>query len=140
VLHQLVDSDIRIFLECGESVHHLHQIVRRDVGCHPAVPWAVDESGFGSRLRQNRRLLLLAIVVGLKITFLAVSASIRQATETTLRASMAAALSPSIERSFPAVDEGITGVNGCAIHPGCRRWRVTVVKRPSSPTMRAHLT
>src|SRR5690606_20062011 len=68
VLHQVADAGVRVVDQGNQRVHHLAEVVRRDVGGHAdgdagrAVDQQVREPG-----RQDRRLQLLLVVVGLEI-------------------------------------------------------------------------
>ncbi len=63
--HQLLERDVGVVDQQVEGVHHLAQVVRRDVGRHADgdAGGAVDQQ-VGDARRQHQRLLLRAVVVG----------------------------------------------------------------------------
>src|SRR5690606_35231892 len=68
VLHQPIDVDLRVVDHRDGRVHHLAQVVRRDVGghAHRDAGGAVDQQGRHPG-RHDRGFELLLVVVGLEI-------------------------------------------------------------------------
>ena len=66
--HQLVDGGVRVHDQVPQRLHHLDQVVRRDVGGHADrdAGGAVDDQ-VGDRRGQHDGLGLAAVVVGLEV-------------------------------------------------------------------------